>query len=498
MNNTASSYRPHISADGHCPDHCLDHCPPDSEVISPTVTPAGAAPASADHLEPAGTGAADSSALPCAGAALDTPPCFSTSRRPSTLAAPASMTSPTPIPHRSVVVVGSINCDITLQVSEHPTPGETVLAHNSQRNSGGKGANQAVAAGIMGTPAIMIGAIGADDNGRFVTAELEKRHVDLQHVITTESPTGSAYVTVSDSGKNSIVVVRGANAEVIPERLTQCRSVIDAAEVVVTQGEIPAQTINWLAQVVRGRLIVNLAPVVPVARETILRADPLIVNEYEARDLLAALNTELVRTEHPDHSGELPAPITRLADPHARLADPITCPSLVTDAQNLTPNLASSPTEMSPDMAAVSPDLQGIPDEIAVCGSAIPECASVKRAVANGEVVADELADHELAQALYASGISSVVVTLGKQGASYADAQGSGLIGSPQVHVVDTTGAGDAFVGALAAALASGYCLAQATAIGAASGAYACQALGAQASYAHSCEQLTALRNQEN
>ncbi|WP_449407138.1 ribokinase [Microbacterium maritypicum] len=266
--------------------------------------------------------------------------------------------------HRPVVLVfGAINQDEVARVSRHPQPGETVVTDSIDFFPGGKGANQAYAAAVAGRGEIdvqMVGAVGGDTAGDEALASLQDVGVDTTLVKQVVGrPTGRAYIAVADNGQNSIVVGLGANAFVSPSNLVLAQR----PDVAVAQSELGATAVEALCDFARksgSRLVINNGPVVPLTPETLTTADPLIVNEHEAIDMLT------------------------------------------------------------------SPTWTGEPSGLA-----------------------------ETIRARY--GARSVVVTLGSRGAAIADASGSRLRPAARAQsVLDTTGAGDTFVGTLAAALALG------------------------------------------
>ncbi len=115
------------------------------------------------------------------------------------------------MPPSSIVVVGSLNIDLTLSISHLSTPGETQLARGFTRAPGGKGANQAVAAARLGAPTSMIGCVGADDAGSLLLSELQQASVDISAVAQGDEPTGTALVLITPAGENSILVASSAN-----------------------------------------------------------------------------------------------------------------------------------------------------------------------------------------------------------------------------------------------------------------------------------------------
>ena len=301
----------------------------------------------------------------------------------------------------AITVVGSINADLMLGVDRHPLPGETVPGSGGSVSPGGKGANQAVAAALLGGNVRMVGAVGDDAYAEPATRFLREAQVELTHVRHVAGPTGLAVVTVDARGENAIIVIPGANASVDAAAVEAAREVIESAGIVVLQGEIPRDGIEAAARLTRGRLLVNLAPVVEVDPAVLRRADPLVVNEHEGALAYALLA------------------------PGAQVPDPGT--SAGQDA---------------------------------------------------------------LVEAIHAAGVPSVVMTVGADGAVLVDATGLRRVLSPRVQVVDSTGAGDAFVGALANGLAGGLGLDEAAAHAARVGAYACTGPGAQPCYPTEQDQL--------
>lgn len=192
--------------------------------------------------------------------------------------------------HPQITVVGSINADLTVNVARHPNPGETLLGSGGGVTAGGKGANQAVAAARLGARVALVGAVGADANAQPATALLREANVDLTHVETISTEvTGLAVITVSEDGENTIIVVPGANVGVDARGVEKHKAPVEAAELVLLQGEIPADGFARAVELARGRVAVNLAPVVDVPREALLKADPLMANEHEAGLILEQL-----------------------------------------------------------------------------------------------------------------------------------------------------------------------------------------------------------------
>jgi ribokinase len=189
-------------------------------------------------------------------------------------------------PPFDVVVVGSANLDVRLQVDRLPRAGETVLATRSDRGPGGKGANQAVAAARSGARTAFLGTLGADEGGALLVAALEDAGVDTGLVRRAARPTGTAYVVVDDAGENLIVVDPGANHD-LRDLTDDERSAIAAAPVVLCQLEVPLATVAGAATAVgpHGTFVLNAAPATNVPADLLELVDVLVVNEHEAATL---------------------------------------------------------------------------------------------------------------------------------------------------------------------------------------------------------------------
>lgn len=174
---------------------------------------------------------------------------------------------------KPIVVVGSINIDLVAKAERIPVTGETVSGTEFQTHSGGKGANQAVAVARLGYPVGMIGRLGNDVFGTELREHLQNAGIDLSAVQTTEGSSGVAVIIVSPSGDNIIVPTPGANAVLSPADIDANLDMIRAAGLVLTQLEIPLETVEHLANV--------------CAREGI----PLMLDPAPARALPAAILT---------------------------------------------------------------------------------------------------------------------------------------------------------------------------------------------------------------
>ena len=264
-------------------------------------------------------------------------------------------------PH--IVVVGSANVDLTTFTDSFPRPGETIFGREFHLGFGGKGANQAVAARLCGARVSMVARVGDDLFGQATIQNFHSRGVDASHVtITPGVSSGVAPIFVDSAGQNRILVVKGANDWLRPADVDAAAGLLQQADCVVVQLEIPLETVYYTLRFARQygiRTILNPAPGQALDLGEVANADYVIPNETEAEAL----------------SG---MPVRNLEE--AR------------------------------------------------------ECAI----------------------RLLAAGLPRVIITLGANGALCATGEGTGHVPAHAVQPVDTTGAGDAFIGSFACFLAGG------------------------------------------
>lgn len=185
-----------------------------------------------------------------------------------------------------VVVIGSINRDLTIHVPRHPAPGETVLGSGHDWANGGKGANQAVAAARMGARVAMIGAVGDDRHGRALVESLRAEGIDTTGVrVEPGHQTGLAVIAVDSSAENTIIVSPGANLALEPEALSAHEETISDARVVLCQLEIPIETVAAAAEMTKGLFVLNPAPTAEIPDRLMRRVDVLAPNRSEVAHL---------------------------------------------------------------------------------------------------------------------------------------------------------------------------------------------------------------------
>lgn len=195
-----------------------------------------------------------------------------------------------------IVVFGSINIDMVIQVAALPRPGETVLSAAYTLFPGGKGGNTALAAARAGASTRLFGRIGDDGFADDALAMLRAGGVDLKGVLRSARPTGCATIWVDGGGENAIVVAGGANRDSRADQIPV--AALSPETIVMLQMEVPAGE-NWRlvkrAKDAGARVLLNLAPAGMVP-ETILRLlDFVVVNELEAVALAADIGLDADR-----------------------------------------------------------------------------------------------------------------------------------------------------------------------------------------------------------
>lgn len=288
-----------------------------------------------------------------------------------------------------ITVIGSTNMDVVCRVPSIPRPGQTITDGVLSHASGGKGANQAVAAARSGATVHFITCIGSDDHGTALRRTLLNEGISLYpEPSATPCVTGTALILVDDQGENAIAVAPGANNALAPSHIDACRGLIAASDLVLLQMEVPPATVAHglaVAAELRTPAVLNCAPTrgLMVALSDAIAL--LIVNESEAAELV-------------------------------------------------------------------------------------------------GEKTLDRDAMARAAERFLSAGVGAVAITLAAEGVALFSPGFTGIIPGLPIQPIDTTGAGDAFCGAITAELARNRPLATAATYACAAAALTCQGLGAQTS----------------
>ena len=188
-----------------------------------------------------------------------------------------------------LVVLGSINADHILNINQFPQPGETVIGQQYKVAFGGKGANQAVAAGRSGADIAFIACVGADDMGERIRQQLATDRIDTQPIeAIADSTTGVALIFVNAEGENVIGIDAGANAAVTPDYLNRYRQRVIDADALLMQLESPLETVIAAAKLAKQhqtQVILNPAPACELPDELLAMIDMITPNETEAQRL---------------------------------------------------------------------------------------------------------------------------------------------------------------------------------------------------------------------
>lgn len=272
-----------------------------------------------------------------------------------------------------ICMVGSANIDLIARVPRLPAPGETLIGSRFLMGFGGKGANQAVMAAKLGAQVSVVTKVGRDIFGTDTVKNFQQFGIDTTWVLFDEERfSGVAPITVDENtGQNSIIIVPGANDGLSPADVRAAAGVIQSADVLICQLEIPLATTH----------------------------EALKVAKEAGRRVLTVFN---------------PAPAAEFPDELLTLSD------------------IFAPNEVEAAM------ITGLP-------ASTPDDAE------------------RAARALHQRGAATVIITLGDRGAYVAERDQAGYhVPAEKVQAVDTTGAGDSFVGSLAYLLGAGRPLAEA------------------------------------
>lgn len=188
-----------------------------------------------------------------------------------------------------ICVFGSMNMDLVMKITDLPKDGETILSKSYEKISGGKGANQAVAAKRCGADVSMIAKIGKDDNGKILSDKLRLDKINIDLIFEDElEATGTAMIMVTDSGSNSIIVNAGSNMTITEEEIDKATQTINNSDIVISQFETPEDMVLKVFEKAKAKgkvTVLNPAPAKAIRDELLAVTDIIVPNETEAEVL---------------------------------------------------------------------------------------------------------------------------------------------------------------------------------------------------------------------
>lgn len=184
-----------------------------------------------------------------------------------------------------ILVIGSSNTDMTVRSATLPKPGETVLGGDFRMGPGGKGANQAVAARLLGGEVTFVCKLGRDMFGEGASKHYESCGLDTSKILWSDKPSGVALITVDSKAENSIVVASGANADMTVSDIDSVADIIKSSGILLLQLEIPMDVVVHAAEIAYSagvQVVLNPAPAAALPAELLKCVSILIPNETEA------------------------------------------------------------------------------------------------------------------------------------------------------------------------------------------------------------------------
>ena len=192
---------------------------------------------------------------------------------------------------KKILVIGSLNMDTVIETPYMPKSGETLTGTGVSLVPGGKGANQAYAAGKLGGNVSMIGAVADDSFGQMLIKNLESVGVNTSGVaVMNGETTGQAFITVDASGANSIILIGGTNALVNRNLIDVNRSLIEECDILMMQLEIDPEVVEYAKDIAvsLGKMVIlDPAPAKPNLPDSIWKGVEFIKpNETELEILV--------------------------------------------------------------------------------------------------------------------------------------------------------------------------------------------------------------------
>lgn len=190
---------------------------------------------------------------------------------------------------KKIVILGSCNTDMVIRTEHLPVPGETILGGEFMMNPGGKGANQAVAAARLGGDIAFITKVGNDLFGKQSVEGYEKENIDTKYIFSDpNNPSGVALIMVDSKAENCIAVASGANGTLLKKEVDESREVIENAEILLMQLEVPYETVAYAAEMANKagvKVILNPAPAIKLPDDIYPNLHMITPNTTEAEIL---------------------------------------------------------------------------------------------------------------------------------------------------------------------------------------------------------------------
>ena len=190
---------------------------------------------------------------------------------------------------KNIVVVGSLNMDLVIEVDRVPKVGETIKGESMNYLIGGKGCNQAVAASRLGNKVKMIGCIGDDSFGNEILNHLKKDGVNVDSIKKVDNISTGIATIFKMKYDNSIIVIPAANNYCSKELIDENIDVIKNADILITQLEIPIETVEYVLKIAKEngvKTILNPAPAREISNDILKNVDFITPNETEFEVIL--------------------------------------------------------------------------------------------------------------------------------------------------------------------------------------------------------------------
>ena len=204
--------------------------------------------------------------------------------------------------NKAILVIGGINMDFVVKAERVPKPGETLIGSDFSIIPGGKGANQAVCIARLRGKAILGGCLGKDQLGQQLKSGLEKEGVITDYISMDEKEhSGVTMIIINKDGDNSIVLDPGANMKFSPERASSLEKILPRVSIVLSQLEIPVETIDFIfnkAKKIGITTILDAGPAKPLPPSLLSNTDILSPNQTELESLLKRRITNIEQAKN--------------------------------------------------------------------------------------------------------------------------------------------------------------------------------------------------------